>query len=221
MLSSKWKKKRRQITHEGLLRKEVSCVKLMLRKWGMQNNFWTQAWYHTTVLVLLTGTLQALASWFPNASGRSGVWLVLWLPRCRLSPWLGPGTQLPARGSHAASSLPRRHPRGLCHFPLAGAATSCTGIGPHLQHSYPDWLVGGVPALRQPQQLRWVCSRSGTNRSGPVPNCCVKGRGVAKASRPPPQSAACQRPECHLVVPSAREDIQEPAVTVKGINGSH
>lgn len=96
-----------------------------------------------------------------------------WLPGCWVSPWLAPGTQLPAQGSHPAASLPRCRPCGLCHFPLARAAASCTGIGPCLQHSYPDWLLGGMLALQRPRQLRWV--HSGSDRSGLVPNCRVKG----------------------------------------------
>ena len=94
-------------------------------------------------------------------------------PGCQLSPWLARSTPLPVRGTHPATSLPGCSPCGLCHFPLAGAAASCTGIGPCLQHSYPDWLQGGMPALQQPRRLRQVCSGSG--RSGPVPNCGVKG----------------------------------------------
>lgn len=129
-----------------------------------------------------------------------------------LAPALAPpGTTC----QHGPAILPppgaQAQPCALRHFPLAGPAASCSGIGPPLQHGHPDWLLGGPPALRQPGQLGWV--GSGSSRLGLVPDhgcgsstgvlmpapVAASGDNLANTNWSPCLPAACQHLKWRLL----------------------
>lgn len=146
MLNSKWKKRRRQITHKAFLEKEISGVKLMWCKWGIQNNFRMQTWYHAMVLVTLTSTLWASASWLPALQGNQACVTSVgcsrhagFLPHLTLTmlsrPWLPPWHPPAPPASVGQPSChppgPRRSPDHYATSHWLGQLPPAAGLVPH------------------------------------------------------------------------------------------